>query len=211
MKTVEQELREATNQKPQGKKETETSYKSRIISAIADLSDAEYDVLSKESQAWFSAAAEALNESPSAPEKIPPFPELAAEEEAGDESDGALAAEEEEKEEKEKKKAERAKKKKVPATPAKKTVAINKPKQDEVKPTKGEKKKEAAPKVEGKKERRGSVADTIRYAMCENPSLNKEGVAKILTANKLSFDQGRLDQVFSATARVLQILDELKS
>lgn len=210
--TVEQELLAATGQKVKGKKESDQDFLVRVSAAVSELGDPEYEALSEQAQAWFTQAAAALNEEPAAPENIQAFEEFdeAAEEVEGDATDDEKesAAEEEVEEE--------------PAS--KKKVAVVKPAKKEPAPVeakvtasdKGKKAKvvAAATKPVAAKEKpasRGvSVADTIRYVMCEDPEITKEGVDKALKAKKLSFDPSRLDQVYSATARVLAILAELK-
>lgn len=184
-KTVEQELLGATEQREKGKKENLAQYLSRVATAVSDLKDPEYMALSKGSQAWFTQAAAALSEEPPAPEKIEEFENFDAQNV------------------KEKKKEDPS-----PSSTAK----------DKKKGKKDAEESKKTDKPEGKKKKDGdqpsttkttSIADTIRFAMCSNPAVTKEDVAKVLKEKRLSFDQSRLDQVYSATARVLQILQEL--
>ena len=211
MKTVEQELLEATGLKPRGKKESVTDFHVRISGGVSALSDDTYDTLSENAQAWFTQAADALNEDPPSPEKIAPFSEFddTAEEE---ETENAGAEEEEETEKVAAIQQKKPTKVVTKPTPAAKSPASRKAAEQKEIADKLKEEAEAAKKKQKEKppkERRSSVADTIRYAMCEQPTLSKEEVAKILKAKKLSFDPGRLDQVYSATYRVLQILTEL--
>ena len=183
--TVEQEILSATGEKPKGKKEEASEYLGRTANATSDLKDAQYKALSKGAKAWFKQAADALNEEPPAPENIEAFDKYDDEnEEAEVETSPA------DKKEKGKGKI------KIPGEKVAKPEAAA--------PKKEEKKEEAeAPKI-----RQNSVADTIRHIMCDNPAVTKEQVGKELKALKLSFDVSRLDQVYSFTARVLEILQE---
>lgn len=206
--TVEQELLAATGEKAKGKKEADQDYLVRVSSAVSGLGDPEYEALSEQAQAWFTQAAAALNEEPSAPENIQPFSEYdeAAEvqEEAAEEVEETTAEEETAPEPKPKKKA-------VVVKPAKKEPAPV-----EAKVTVSDKgKKVKADTTATKKEktgvkREGSVADTIRVLLCENPDATKDEIGKQLKAKKLSFDPVRLTHIYSTTARVIEILRDLK-
>lgn len=195
--TVEQELLAATGQKEKGKKETPQDYLVRISGAVSDMDDKKYAMLSAQAQEWFTQAADALNEEPPAPENIKPFSEFEikdGEEEEGEEETETDGPPED------------------PPPPKKKTA----PSVRQEPPAKKEKEKaEKLPKKEPKSKevsplRENSIADTIRFVMCEDPTVTKDGVAKALKEKRLSFDQSRLDQIYSGTARVLQILQELK-
>lgn len=199
--TIEQELLAATKQKEKGKKESVKAFMARVGHAVSDLSDDDYEKLSAPAQAWFTQAAEALSEDTPAPENIKPFSEF--EEEAEPEAPAEETAKEEQ----------------PPVVKTKKKSVVIK-KEKVVEPDKSKKAKAdgetmtvgtrtAKPK-ESRVKREGSVADTIRFIMCDNPTIPKNDVGKALKEKKLLFDQSRLDQVYSATARVLQILQELK-
>ncbi len=206
--SVEQELLTATGQKLKGKKEVDSVYLARVATAVSDLEDPDYEALSVPAQAWFTQAAAALSEDPPAPEKIEAFPEV--EEEATEEETEEVAEEETPLPEKKKPAAKVKPDKKEPVKPEPKVTAPDKGKKaktDAVALNAGAEKAKATATPKAKSV---SVADTIRYAMCEDPDITKDGVAKTLKDKKLSFDQSRLDQVYSATARVLVILRELK-
>ena len=179
--TVEQELLTATDEKPKGKKEDMGEYLGRIATAIAEIEDAEYKTLSVGAKAWFKQAADAMNEEPPALENIKPF--------------GSYDKLNEEEEKAPEPKAGKGGKGKVAG------------KEEEAAPGKTDKTEEEA---KGAKIRQSSVADTIRHIMCDNPAVTKEQVSKELKARKLSFDVSRLDQIYSFTARVLEILQEKK-
>ena len=200
---VEQELLTATGQKERGKKESPQDYLVRISGAVSDMDDKEYEKLSSAAQEWFTQAADALNEEPPAPENIKPFADF-EEEEAKEEAVEEEATEDPPEDVPEPKAKERAapvKSSKKESPPAK---IVKEKKEAVTKEPKEPKSKGPAPL------RTTSVADTIRFVMCEDPSITKDSVAKALKEKRLSFDQSRLDQIYSGTARVLQILQELK-
>lgn len=206
---VEKELLSATKQKERGKKESPNEYLIRIAQAVEGLSDGNYQELSEESQAWFTQAAEALSEDPPNPEGILPFDAVVdadeAEAEASepeDEAEETTGTETEETKEVEEEKPAKSSKTKAakPAAAAKKAPTA--------KPTPAPTKKEVVKK--GPPKRENSIANAIRLAMCKDPTLTKDGVAKVLKEQRLSFDQSRLDQIFSFTSAVLKILQDLK-
>ena len=191
--TVEQELLAITDQKPKGKKEDMGEYFGRIATAVAEIEDDQYKALSAGAKAWFKQAADAMKEEPPATENIKPFGGYDKLNEVKEEEE----AEEEEEEE-------------APTPKAKGGGKKGMPKKEEAEEETASTKSKPKEETKGAKIRQSSVADTIRHIMCDNPAVTKDQVGKELKARKLSFDVSRLDQVFSATARVLEILQEKK-
>lgn len=210
---VERELLDATGEKPKRQKENPGEYLVRVAEKTSSLPDAEYERLSAGAKAWFTQAAEVLNtDSPDASQIEPftKFDQLNAEsgEESGDspattDDIGKEPVEDTTKVKKSSKKSGKKKAESIPIPAPEATPAAKKP-TAAPKPPK-EKKPAGAKPV-----RETSVADTIRGIMCEAPELSKEDVAKELKARKLSFETSRLDQIYHATARVLDLLKQLK-
>jgi hypothetical protein len=190
---IEQELLAATGQKEKGKRETPQDYLVRIALAVSELPEEpvdKYEELSEPSKVWYLQAAEALGAEPPEPENIKPFSDFDKAEGEGEPPEDPPEPEK--------------KKKSAPTKDSKKKPPKVKEEKKEVVVKKEPKNKGPAPL------RETSVADTIRFVMCEDPSLTKDDVAKALKEKKLTFDQSRLDQIYSGTARVLQILQQMK-
>lgn len=194
--TIEQEILQATGEKPKGKKESFNEYFQRLATATCDLQDPEYKKLSGGAQAWCAQAAEALSEEPPNPEAIKAPAEYDKENDPPSKEEATVEEEAAVEEE----------------TPPAKAKPVTKAKGAEPKAQASLPGVAAAPAAAKSepKTRTSSVADTIRDIMCDNPTVTKEAVGKELQKRKLSFDPARLDQVYSFTARVLKILEEKK-
>ena len=128
---IELELQKATKTNPR-KKEPRQKYLARLIEAVQELKDNEWEELSNEAQVWVNEGAEAIKKNADDPE-IEDFPDL---EDAEEEADEAPAGDEEETE-----KAEEEADEEAPPKKKKKAVVKDDKPAKAAKPEKAEKEK----------------------------------------------------------------------
>jgi len=86
--TIEQEILEATGERKKGRKEDQQAYLIRLVNAVAQLSDEEWEDLSEPTQEWFNEAGTALNDKDEDPDKeLPDFDSVGAEDTADEDDD----------------------------------------------------------------------------------------------------------------------------
>lgn len=198
---IEAELRKATGSKPQGKNESRQGYLARLVAAIGELTDAEWNHLTEPTQTWINAAVKAGKG------KLEDFDEEEAEEEAEDETGPEDETEDPagEPEPEDEEIDDTGTEEEEDAAPRKKTAA----------------KKTAAPKPDKKpvsrKGESGSgegVKNTIKRLILENPQVSVDDIAAVITkqgvtASRLTISGIRSE--FRHTLRFLKSVNALKA
>ena len=192
MSTIKLELEKALDTK-KGKKEEYDEYLERLVDdAGADLSDDEFDGLSKETQKWLNKGTSALDKN----KPVADFPDV---------------EEEEEEEEKSSKKKGKSKGKK-----AKKEVepedAPEDDDEEEEAPKKSAKKgKKAAPKKEKteKKDKKPSAISRMQFFCCKHPKWDKARVGEKVEKEGYEFSPATLSIQYGATHKIMAIIASL--
>lgn len=202
--TIEEELLEATGEKPQGKKESNQDYYARLVEAVQDLKDADWDKLSDAAQEWVNDGATAIKKD----KDIDDFPDAEApasdegdddrgSDDTGDDDDAGEDADDDDKKEDD----DVAKKSKKGGGKSKPDKAASKAKDDD-KPAK-------SAKAKGGKEKKPGAQVMIKKLVIKDPEMSTEKIAAKLDAAGVSATPSAISTIRSGTLQTLRLVKEL--